>query len=76
MSTAAPSPEPPTTDLPFRDPALPFARRVDDLISRLTLDERIELLYQYSPGVPRLGLAPFKGSRPLTHAARADLSSA
>ncbi|WP_123962515.1 glycoside hydrolase family 3 protein [Streptomyces sp. TLI_185] len=60
MSTAATAPEPPTTDLPFRDPALPLARRVDDLISRLTLDERIELLYQYSPGVPRLGLASFK----------------
>ncbi|MER6014725.1 glycoside hydrolase family 3 C-terminal domain-containing protein [Streptomyces bluensis] len=60
MSTAATPPEPPTTDLPFRDPALPLAQRVDDLISRLTLDERIELLYQYSPGVPRLGLAPFK----------------
>jgi beta-glucosidase len=60
VSTAATSPQPPTTDLPFRDPALPLARRVDDLISRLTLDERIELLYQYSPGVPRLGLAPFK----------------
>jgi beta-glucosidase len=60
VSTAAISPEPPTTDLPFRDPARPLARRVDDLISRLTLDERIELLHQYSPGVPRLGLAPFK----------------
>ncbi|WP_306190925.1 glycoside hydrolase family 3 N-terminal domain-containing protein [Streptomyces sp. MK5] len=60
MSTVATPPEPPTTDLPFRDPALPLAQRVDDLISRLTLDERIELLYQYSPGVPRLGLAPYK----------------
>ncbi|MEV5385413.1 glycoside hydrolase family 3 C-terminal domain-containing protein [Streptomyces sp. NPDC052721] len=60
MSTAATGPEPPVTDLPFRDPALPLAQRVDDLVSRLTLDERIELLYQYSPGVPRLGLAPFK----------------
>jgi hypothetical protein len=50
------SSEPPVTDLPFRDPALPLAQRVDDLISRLTLDEHIGLLYQYSPGVPRLGL--------------------
>ncbi|GAA2522421.1 glycoside hydrolase family 3 N-terminal domain-containing protein [Streptomyces longisporus] len=60
MTTAATGPEPPVTDLPFRDPALPLARRIDDLLARLTLDERIGLLYQYSPGAPRLGLAPFK----------------
>jgi len=36
VSTAATAPEPPTTDLLFRDPALPLAQRVDDLISRLT----------------------------------------
>lgn len=50
----------PVTGVPFRDSALPFDERVDDLLSRLTLDERIELLYQYSSGVPRLGVAPFK----------------
>ena len=47
MSTAATAPEPPATDLPFRDPALPLARRVDDLISRLTLDVRL-MIFDYA----------------------------
>ncbi|WP_030231207.1 glycoside hydrolase family 3 protein [Streptomyces sp. NRRL S-350] len=48
-------------DLPaFRDPALPLRKRVDDLVERLTLDERLAMLHQYSPAVPRLGIAPFR----------------
>ena len=42
---------------PFRDPALPLATRVADLLGRLTLDEKISLLHQYSPAIPRLGVA-------------------
>ncbi|MEV0531074.1 glycoside hydrolase family 3 C-terminal domain-containing protein [Kitasatospora sp. NPDC050463] len=48
-------------DLPaFRDPALPLRKRVDDLVERLTLDERLAMLHQYAPAVPRLGIAPFR----------------
>ena len=44
---------------PFRDPNLPLERRVDDLISRLTPDERIEMLGQIEPAIPRLGIKAF-----------------
>ena len=65
MSSAARGP--PADRLPFRDPALPLRKRVDDLLDRLTLDERIAMLHQYAPAVPRLGSprsAP--GPRPCT----------
>jgi len=44
---------------PFRDPNLPLERRVDDLVSRLTLDEKIGMLAQGQPAVPRLGIKAF-----------------
>jgi len=46
---------------PFRDPNLPLERRVDDLISRLTPDEKIEMLGQIEPAIPRLGIKAFTG---------------
>jgi len=44
---------------PFRDPALPIEQRVDDLISRLSLEEKISLLAQVQPAIPRLGIKAF-----------------
>ena len=44
---------------PFRDPNLPLERRVDDLVSRLTLDEKIGMLAQGQPAIPRLGIKAF-----------------
>ncbi|WP_329619930.1 glycoside hydrolase family 3 C-terminal domain-containing protein [Streptomyces sp. NBC_01255] len=52
---------------PFRDPALPVARRVDDLLDRLTADERLALLHQFTPGVDRLGLAAFRTGQEALH---------
>jgi len=46
---------------PFRDPNLPLEQRVDDLISRLTPDERIEMLGQIEPAIQRLGIKAFTG---------------
>jgi len=43
----------------FRDPALPFATRVDDLISRLTTDEKISQLMMASPAIPRLDIPAY-----------------
>ncbi|QNP69878.1 glycoside hydrolase family 3 C-terminal domain-containing protein [Streptomyces roseirectus] len=45
---------------PFRDPRLPFAKRIDDLLSRLTLDEKVFFLHQYVPAVERLGIAAWR----------------
>ncbi|MFF0018519.1 glycoside hydrolase family 3 C-terminal domain-containing protein [Streptomyces sp. NPDC005374] len=53
--------------LPFRDPALPVDKRVDDLLGRLTLDERIALLHQYAPAVERLGVAVFRTGTEALH---------
>ncbi|MEV8015965.1 glycoside hydrolase family 3 C-terminal domain-containing protein [Streptomyces sp. NPDC086554] len=53
--------------LPFRDPQLPMERRVDDLLSRLTTDERIALLHQFTPAVERLGIAAFRTGQEALH---------
>src|ERR1039457_6555570 len=44
---------------PFRDPNLPLEQRVDDLVSRLPLDEKIAMLGQVQPAIPRLGIKAF-----------------
>lgn len=44
---------------PFRDPNLPLEQRMDDLLSRLTLDEKIAMLGQIQPAIPRLGIRAF-----------------
>jgi beta-glucosidase len=43
----------------YRDPALSFRERADDLLGRLTAEEKIAMLHQHSPAVPRLALAEF-----------------
>ncbi|AXL91252.1 sugar hydrolase [Streptomyces sp. CB09001] len=52
---------------PFRDPQLPFAKRVDDLMSRLTLDEKTAFLHQFGPAVERLGIAAFRTGQEALH---------
>ncbi|MFE6174357.1 glycoside hydrolase family 3 C-terminal domain-containing protein [Streptomyces sp. NPDC056464] len=52
---------------PFRDPQLPFAKRIDDLLSRLTLDEKIGYLHQFGPPVERLGVAAFRTGQEALH---------
>ncbi|MGW7272568.1 glycoside hydrolase family 3 C-terminal domain-containing protein [Streptomyces sp. NPDC054864] len=52
---------------PFRDPELLLDQRVDDLLSRLTTDERVALLHQFTPGVERLGIAPFRTGQEALH---------
>ncbi|MGW5741630.1 glycoside hydrolase family 3 C-terminal domain-containing protein [Amycolatopsis sp. NPDC003861] len=52
---------------PFRDPSRPLATRIDDLLSRLTADEKISLLHQYQPAIPRLGIGVFKTGTEALH---------
>ncbi len=42
-------------DYPFRDPKLPDDQRINDLIGRLTLDEKVDLMSNH-PKYPRLNL--------------------
>ncbi|MGI5455288.1 glycoside hydrolase family 3 C-terminal domain-containing protein [Streptomyces sp. CA-249302] len=52
---------------PFRDPSLSVDARVTDLLSRLTLDEKISLLHQYEPAIPRLGIQSFRTGTEALH---------
>jgi beta-glucosidase len=56
-----------TPDPPFRDPARPTGERIDDLLARLTQDEKVALLHQYQPPVPRLGLDAFRTGTEALH---------
>jgi beta-glucosidase len=60
-------PVPAAERLPFRDPALTLRKRVDDLLERLTLDERIAMVHQHAPAVPRLGVGPFRTGTEALH---------
>lgn len=44
---------------PFRNPDLPLAQRIDDLIGRLGLSEKIGQMLHETPGIERLGIAPY-----------------
>ena len=46
---------------PFRNPALPMEKRIDNLLSLMTLDEKIDCLGTKT-GVPRLGVPNFGSS--------------
>ena len=46
---------------PWQDWSLPVDERVEDLVSRLTLEEKIANLYSNAaPGAPRIGLGPYR----------------
>ncbi|MFA5292730.1 MAG: glycoside hydrolase family 3 C-terminal domain-containing protein [Phycisphaerae bacterium] len=46
-------------DFPFRDTSLPIEKRIDDLISRMTIEEKITQLCNDSPAIDRLGIPPY-----------------
>ncbi|MFD0257168.1 glycoside hydrolase family 3 C-terminal domain-containing protein [Kitasatospora indigofera] len=67
MTTTAVPAESPIEPLPFRDTTLALRIRVGDLLARLTREERIAMLHQYSPAVPRLGVAAFRTGTEALH---------
>jgi beta-glucosidase len=44
---------------PFRDPSLSLEERVNDLISRMTLQEKADQLLYTAPAIPRLGIPAY-----------------
>ena len=46
-------------DFPFNNPELTIHARVDDLVSRLTLEEKISQMQHTAPAVPRLGIPQY-----------------
>jgi beta-glucosidase len=63
----APQPAPSSPDnsspvlanAPFRNPSLPIAERVDDLVSRMTLEEKVEQMMHAALAIPRLGIPAY-----------------
>src|SRR4051794_16271197 len=49
------------TPYPFRDPQLPMEKRIDNLLSLMTIDEKVKCLGTRT-GVPRLGVPNFGSS--------------
>ncbi len=43
----------------FYDAKLPVQKRVEDLVSRLSLEEKVSQMQMASPSIPRLGIAPY-----------------
>ena len=46
--------------LPYQDPNLSAEQRAEDLLSRLTLEEKVLLMMDASPAIPRLGIPKFQ----------------
>lgn len=61
---------------PFKDYRQPIEKRIDDLISRLTLEEKISLTGYNSPAVPGLGIPAYNWWNEALHGvARAGLAT-
>jgi beta-glucosidase len=43
----------------YLNPSLPIDRRVDDLVSRMTLEEKVSQMMNVAPAVPRLGIPEY-----------------
>ncbi|WP_035157564.1 glycoside hydrolase family 3 protein [Cohnella thermotolerans] len=52
---------------PFQNPDLPLETRVNDLVARFTLDEKINLMCQYQDEIPRLGVKKYKHGTEAAH---------
>lgn len=46
--------------LPYQNPSLTFEQRADDLLKRLTLEEKVKLMMDSSPAIERLGIPQFQ----------------
>src|SRR5512141_2653338 len=49
----------PQDKLPYLDPTLPVEKRVDDLISRMTLEEKVSQMRDHAVAIPRLKVAKY-----------------
>jgi beta-glucosidase len=52
---------------PYRDPSLPVEARVDDLVSRMTLEEKMAQLVYASPAIERLGIPAYNWGNECLH---------
>ncbi len=54
-------------EYPFRNPDLPLETRVNDLVSRFTLEEKINLMCQFQDEIERLGVKKYKHGTEASH---------
>ena len=65
-----------TAGLPFMNPDLPVGQRVDDLIGRMTLEEKIGQMMNAAPAIPRLGIPEYNWWNECLHGvARAGIAT-
>jgi beta-glucosidase len=58
-SPAATPPNTPNANAPYLNPSLPLDQRLNDLISRMTLEEKVSQMMNAAPAIPRLGIAEY-----------------
>ena len=46
--------------LPYQNPNLTAEQRAEDLLGRLTIEEKVKLMMDSSPAIPRLGIPQFQ----------------
>jgi beta-glucosidase len=56
--TSSPGQPAPAT-APYLDPGLPIEPRVNDLVARMTLEEKISQMRDHAAAIPRLGVPPY-----------------
>jgi beta-glucosidase len=52
---------------PMWDVKFPFEKRVDDLVGRLTLDEKVMQMMHEAPAIPRLGIPAYNWWNEILH---------
>ncbi len=66
----------PAVDTAYLNPSLPVDQRVNDLVSRMTLDEKIGQMMNAAPAIPRLHIAAYNWWNESLHGvARAGLAT-
>jgi len=62
--------------LPYQDTSLPAVRRAEDLVSRLSLEQKVSLMLYDSPAIPEFGIHRYNWWNEALHgAARAGLAT-
>ncbi len=65
-----------TINLPFQNPDLPIDQRVNDLVGRMTLEEKIGQMMNAAPAIPRLGIPEYNWWNECLHGvARAGIAT-
>jgi beta-glucosidase len=44
---------------PYQDPSLPLEQRVNDIVSRMSLEEKVSQMQDVAPAIPRLGIPAY-----------------